>query len=194
MLECKTAKGVVTQPDCVEASKYAAAYKAQYNTIIGPEFPEEEELVTELHTHGVTALTVSDLRTLLSLGATPLEIRQLLKPGFACDLLSDLLWERTHGVRKRIAVVAHLVRQEGWKAQVTATQQGGPANAPLLTLDAAMLLVDAALRAAGSVQACTREEVQAAFSHLTDPLVGQAVWSDASRSAIVILSAPAATE
>jgi len=187
MLECKTAKGVVTQPDCVEASKYNAAYNAQCGAIVGPEFPEEEELVTELHTHGVTALTVSDLRTLLCLGATPLELRQILKPGFACDFLSDLLWERTHGERKRIAVVADLIRREGWNAQVTAAQQGGPANAPLLTVDSAMLLVDAALRAAGSVQACTRDQVQAAFSHLTDPLVGHAVWTDPTRGAIVIL-------
>lgn len=188
MLECKTAKGVVTQPDCVEASKYNAAYNAQCSAIVGPEFPEEEELVTELHTHGVTALTVSDLRTLLSLAATPLEIRQILKPGFACDFLSDLLWERTHGERKRIAVIAHLIRQEGWKAQVTAARQGGPVNAPLLTVDAAMFLVDAALRAAGSVRACTRDQVLAAFSHLTDPLIGHAVWSDTTRSAIVVLS------
>ncbi len=188
MLECKTAKGVVTQPDCVEASKFNPAYNAQCAALVGPEFPEEEELVTELHTHGVTALTVSDLRTLLSLAANPLDVRQILKPGFACDLLSDLLWERTHGERKRIAVVAHLIRQEGWNAQVTAAQQGGPANAPLLTVDAAMLLVDAALRAAGSVQACTRDQVEAAFSHLTDPLVGHAVWSDDTRSSIVVLS------
>jgi len=60
-------------------------------------------------------------------------------------------------------------------------------DAPRLTVDAAMLLVDAALRAAGSTQACTREEVDAAFTHLTDPLVGSATWLDPSRSAIAIL-------
>jgi hypothetical protein len=38
-----------------------------------------------------------------------------------------------------------------------------------------MLLVDAALRAAGSVQACTRAEVEAAFSWLTSECVGVAV-------------------
>jgi hypothetical protein len=114
-----------------------------------------------------------------------------LQPGFASDYLSDLLWERTHGPRKRIATVGHLIRQEGWKAQITVAQQGGAKNAPLLTIDAAMLLVDAALRAYGSTQACTREEVQAAFLHLSGPLVAQAVWTDDQHSAIVITASPA---
>jgi hypothetical protein len=56
-------------------------------------------------------------------------------------------------------------------------------------LDAAMLLVDQALRAAGSTQACTREEVEAAFTHHTDPLIGFATGLDPSRSAIAVLTA-----
>jgi len=63
-------------------------------------------------------------------------------------------------------------------------------DAPRLTVDAAMLLVDEALRAAGSTQACTREEVETAFAHLTDPLVGAATWLDSSRTAIAILIDP----
>ena len=51
-----------------------------------------------------------------------------------------------------------------------------------------MLLVDAALRAAGSTQACTREEVEEAFAHLTDPLVGSGAYLDGTHSAIAILS------
>jgi hypothetical protein len=38
-----------------------------------------------------------------------------------------------------------------------------------------MLLVDAALREAGSLQACTREEVEAAFAWLASPNVGRAL-------------------
>lgn len=190
MLECKTAKGVVTEPDCAEASKYREPYNADLCALVGPDFSDEQELTDELHTHQVTAITVADLRALICMRATPLEIRNILKPGFATDYLSDLLWERAHGPRKRIAVVAHLIRQEGWKAQVTAAQQGGPATAPLLTVDAAMLLVDAALRDAGSTRASTRDEVEAAFSHLTDPLIGDAVWTDASHTSIIITHAP----
>lgn len=61
-------------------------------------------------------------------------------------------------------------------------------DAPRLTVDAAMLLVDAALRGAGSTQACTREEIEAAFIHLADPLVGSAIWLDDCGSAIVFLT------
>jgi hypothetical protein len=51
-----------------------------------------------------------------------------------------------------------------------------------------MMLVDEALHVAGSTQACTREEVEAAFLHLTDPLVGSATWLDDTHTAIVILA------
>ncbi|HEX5275176.1 MAG TPA: hypothetical protein VFW34_07865 [Candidatus Rubrimentiphilum sp.] len=61
-------------------------------------------------------------------------------------------------------------------------------DAALLTLDAAMVLVDEALAAAGSQRACTREETQLAFEYLTNPIVRQAVWTDASQSSIVIIS------
>ncbi|MGP6188570.1 MAG: hypothetical protein ACLPSH_00510 [Vulcanimicrobiaceae bacterium] len=63
-------------------------------------------------------------------------------------------------------------------------------EAPHLTVDAAMLLVDRALQGAGSSQGCTREEVESAFAHLADPLVASAVWLDPQRTAIVILSPP----
>jgi hypothetical protein len=51
-----------------------------------------------------------------------------------------------------------------------------------------MMLVDEALHIAGSAQACTREEAELAFLHLTDPLLGAAVWLDETRTAIVILA------
>lgn len=80
------------------------------------------------------------------------------------------------------------MREGGWRAQVTAAKSGPPENAPRLTIDAAMLLVEEKLAALGSAASCTREEVALAFNHLTDPLVGAAVWSDTTRDAIVILS------
>ncbi|HEY8313912.1 MAG TPA: hypothetical protein VIG51_07030 [Candidatus Baltobacteraceae bacterium] len=192
MLECKTAKSIVAQPDCLEASKFNTEYAADFCAIIGPDFGDELELAQELQTHSVTAITVSDLRTLLAIRANPLEIRTLLKPGFMIDRLHDLLWERAHGICKRLATVAHIVAQEGWRAQITAAKEGGAATAPLLTADAAMLLVDAFLRTQGSSQACTRADVTAAFTHLTDPLIAKAVWSDPTRTAIVIANCPPA--
>ncbi|TAM73889.1 hypothetical protein EPN44_12520 [bacterium] len=87
-------------------------------------------------------------------------MRALLAPGFAADATADLLWNRAHGEAKRVADVAAYVRQRGWAAQVTAAAEGGRANAPKLTEDAAMLMVDEALRLAGSAQACTRDEVR----------------------------------
>jgi hypothetical protein len=132
------------------------------------------------------------------------------------EAIGDLVWERRHGRVKRIATVAALVQREGWLAQCAASDQelhggstktdtapatgnGQPSpngngrlnrgDAPRLTVDAAMLLVDQALRAAGSTQACTREEVEAALTHLTDPLIGSATWLDPTRTAIAVLAA-----
>ncbi|MBV9028298.1 MAG: hypothetical protein JO311_06735 [Candidatus Eremiobacteraeota bacterium] len=180
MLECKTAKSVVTQPDAVEASKFREPYNAQYSALVGPEFSDETELLTELQTHRVTALAVPELQTLLHLRATALEIKALLVPGYASDSIADLLWERSHGKAKRVATVAALIAQQGWNAQTTAAEQGGPQNAPRVTTDTAMLLVDQALRTAGSTQACTKEEVEEAFAWLTSPIVGTAVLDTAA--------------
>jgi len=66
-------------------------------------------------------------------------------------------------------------------------EQSDRGEAPHLTIDAAMLLVDAALKAAGSTQACTREEVEAAFTYLTHARVQLATWLDVGGSAIAIL-------
>jgi len=79
------------------------------------------------------------------------------------------------------------VQREGWNAQVTAAEQNARDEAARLTIDAAMLLVDAALHATGSTHACTRDDVVAAFAHLTDPLVARAVWLDEKRDGIAVL-------
>jgi len=86
---------------------------------------------------------------------------------------------------------ANAGKQHDVDAQQSANGNGrlNRGDAPRLTVDAAMLLVDQALRAAGSTQACRREEVEAAFTHLTDPLVGSATWLAPSRQAVAILRA-----
>ncbi len=232
MLECKTAKSIVPDPDIFEAAKYRDAFHAQSCAIVGPAFSEELKLTSELHTHGVSAWTLADLQTALTIAANAYELRALFEPGYAADALADLLWERKHGQRKRILTVANLIRSTGWHLQTLMVQQHGhesvmvslsnhpeqrgeaaPAegrtistngaatngaastngtssvsNAALLTLDAAMVLVDEALAATGSQRACTREEAQLAFEYLTHPIIAHAAWTDAAQSAIVVTS------
>ena len=174
LLECKTAKSIVSQPDAAEAAKFRDAFKADYSVMLGPDFSGELELLGELQTHRVSAMSVGVLQTLLHIGANALEVKGVIAPGYTSDLIGDLVWERRHGAAKRVSMVAEIIAREGWRAQVTAAEQGGPANAPRLTVDAAMLLVDAALRASGSVQACTRAEIDAGFSWLASPNVRRA--------------------
>jgi DNA primase len=187
-IECKTGKKVVNAPGApVEAAKFRDAFHAQSSVLVGPEFEGLLQFMQELQTHAVTALEAADLCALLQGGATALDLQTVLQPGFAGDFIADWHWQRRHGEAKRIATVAALTAREGWSAQLTAAQQGGPANAPRLTVDAAMLLVDAALKTAGSAEACTRDQVRLAFEALTNPSNGIAVWDDDSREAIVVL-------
>ncbi len=191
LLECKTARRIVTQPDAAEASKFREAFKADRCVLVGPDFSDEIELLQELQTHRVTALTVADIQTLLHLAANPLEVQRVLEPGYACDVMSDLLWERHHGIAKRVATIAALVVQEGWDAQKNAAAQRDAGDAPRLTVDAAMLLVDAALKRFGSSQACARADVEQAFAYLTSPNVGAAVrYGDA----VVVVLRPSSFE
>ena len=187
MLECKTAAGVVLQPDAVEAAKYVQPYHAQYAALIGPAFSEETALASELQTHGVAAITVDDLVSMLQNGCDPYELRTLFEPGFALDRLSDLLWERDHGEAKRVAVVCDVLLEAGRREQLTAAHAADPASAPRIDEDAAMMLVDqVVVGEEGSQRACTRDEIRAAFEYLTNPLVGRAVWADDEHKAIVV--------
>lgn len=175
LLECKTAKGVVTGADPLEVAKFREPYKADLCVIVGPRFPDYTELLQELQTHRVAALAIPELQTLLHIGANALEVMRVLAPGYAFDVIADMLWEREHGIAKRVATIAELIAREGWKVQATAAAEGGAANAARLNIDAAMMLVDAALQAARSTQACARCDVEAAFAWLASPNVGAAV-------------------
>jgi DNA primase len=186
-IECKTAKTIVTQPDAAEAAKFRDDYQAQLSVLVGPEFSNELELLQELQTHRVTAVTIADLQTLMHVGANALEVRSVLQPGYASDVIADLLWQRHHGDGKRVVTAARLIQQAAWNVQVTAAQQGGPTNSPRMTIDTAMMLIDDALRQAGSVQACTREVVELAFALLTSPEQARAAWVDADKSSMVAL-------
>jgi hypothetical protein len=191
MFECKTAKGNVTQPDAFEAAKYKDAFHAQYCTLIGSAFSDETELTQELQTHGVSAWTLDDLTTALLAGANAYELRPCFEPGYAADGLMDLLWNREHGLGKRVRVVAALIQQAGWDLQLTAARTGAPADAPLLTTDTAMALVDQALARLGSMQGCTPEDTELAFDYLTNPTI--ALASFAATAVVVLRTGPETT-
>ena len=59
--------------------------------------------------------------------------------------------------------------------QRNAAEQRAGDDAPQLTVDAAILLVDTSLHDLGSTQACTRDEVVSAFAWLESPNVGIAL-------------------
>ncbi len=188
MVECKTGAGVVTQPDAVEASKWAGQYNAQYCTLIGPGFSEEVELHDELLTHKVSAWTIDDLVTVLQERLNPQELRTCFALGFAEDAITDVLWERRHGRRKRVTYVANVLLQDGWNMQVAAATQADPANAAHLTIDAAMMLVQQRLTAANATRACTRDEIEAAVVYLSNVLTARAMRLD--DGSVVILTPP----
>src|SRR5947209_5795191 len=187
MLECKTASGAaVPHPDAAEAAKWRDAYGGDYSIIIGPSFGEADaEFTSELDLHRVSAWTVDDLVAALRIAADPDELRAVFAPGYAEDHLPALVWERTHGRAKRVAVTAQLIREVVWRRQVAVL--GHRDDAPVISEDAAMLLVDEELEKRGSTAVSTRDDVRAAFAHLTSPLVRAARWLDEPGGAIVVI-------
>ena len=187
MLECKTSSGAaVPHPDVAEAAKWRESYGGDYSMIIGPSFSEaDSELTSELALHDVSAWSVDDLVAALRIVADPDELRAVFAPGYAEDHLPALVWERTHGRAKRVAVTAQLIREIVWRRQVSLL--GNREEAPAISEDVAMALVDEALEMRGSKAVCAREEVRAAFAHLTSPLVRAARWLDEPGDAIVVI-------
>jgi hypothetical protein len=132
----------------------------------------------------VVALTVDDVATLLSAGSDP-EMRALFEPGIMADRLSNLVWDREHGEPSASQWVCERLVAAAWREQVAAATTGDPQDAPILNEDAAILLVDQVLlEEEGSQRPVTRDQIRAAFLHLSDPLVGKAIWTDAPRTAI----------
>jgi restriction endonuclease len=187
MLECKTSSGAaVPHPDVAEAAKWRESYGGDYSMIVGPHFGEaDSEFTSELDLHRVSAWTVDDLVAALRIAADADELRAVFAPGYAEDHLPALVWERTHGRAKRVAVTAQLIREVVWRRQVSLL--GNRDEAPAISEDVAMALVDEALDTRGSKAVCTREEVRAAFAHLTSPLVRTARWLDEPGGAIVVI-------
>ncbi len=120
----------------------------------------------------------------LRIAAKPDELRPC-SAGLRRGHLPALVWERTHGRAKRVAVTAQLIREVVWRRQVAVL--GHRDDAPVISEDAAMLLVDEELEKRGSTAVSTRDDVRAAFAYLTSPLVRAARWLDEPGGAIVII-------
>lgn len=187
MIECKSADEGVNDPGVFEAAKFKEGYGAQYCALVGRAFSGEIELVKELHNHGVSAWTVDDLAAVLRNGVDPFEMRPAFEPGFAADAIDDVLWERQHGRAKRVRLVAEAIVRTGTTTQ--AGYRGAPAEAPRITEDVAMVLVDQDLAAQGSSATCSREDVRDALDFLANPLVG-AVVRDGSEGGVVVVRRP----
>lgn len=187
MLECKSGSVMEHSPNLYEAAKYKDPYHAQYCALIGSESgASQDEVMSEAQTHGVSLWGIDDLAFALENRLSLLEIEHAFGPGIAAsDVLPDILWARNHGQSKRVRIIADIIHTAGWVTQCAATQGGSPADAPLLTEDAAMLLVDQELAAQGAHVNCARAEVRLALRWLTSPLVGAAVWN-AETTAITI--------
>ena len=193
MLECKSGETLRKGPDIYEAAKYKDAYHAQYCMLIGGGSGTwQQEAISEIKTHGVALWCADDLAYALQSNLTPIELEPAFAPGvIAQEVIPDILWAREHGQRKRVGIIAGIIRAAGWTTQCAAAQSNSPADAPLITEDAAMLLVDQELAAQGARVNCTRDEVRLAFEWLTNPMVGAAAWT-ADKTGIVITEHPTA--
>ena len=183
MLECKRAKQHwVLDPDAAEAARYREPYSAKYSAMVGPAFDQGVNLRDELIAHRVSCWTTDDIIQCLENAYDPVEMEVLFTPGFVRQHIDDVLWERSHGAPKRTAVVCDLLRENA--ARVQLPPRANAADAPRLDINAALLLVDGSLTALGSHVPCTRADIEAAFRHLTNPLVAEAVYVDTSQDAI----------
>jgi hypothetical protein len=190
MVECKTgsANGFVTQPNVAEAAKYREAYSAAYCLLVGPAFGAQTAFASELRTHGVSAWTVEDLAEVVQAGFDPAALRALFVPGLAADLVGDAVWSAAHGEGKRVGAICDAIEAIAARQQRVALG-AAPADAPLMDVDAAMMLLDEHFAASGSAARCSRSDVVAAFDWLTHPRVRRAIWTDEERRAIVVTAA-----
>lgn len=190
MLECKTARGsgIVPRPDVSEAARFREAYGAAHALLIGPAFASHPTFALELQTHGVSAWTIADLATVVHAGFGPAQLRPLFAPGIVADVVDDAVWSAAHGEAKRVAAICEALETIAVHQQRVAL--GAPASdAPLLDVDAAMMLLDDHFAALGSTARCSRADVEAAFGWLTHPRVSRAIWVDGNHSAIVVTDA-----
>ncbi len=168
VLECKSAPtgGIVNAPRPEEPAKYRDALHADYAVLVGPAFADGAGLVSEIMLHRVSVWTVDDLIVAIANDVDAYECRDLLVPGFVRDGLGDLVWSRAHGKEKRVAVLRDILRREGYTQQRKLVGRAQRADMPVLTLDAATILVETALQRDGATVGVSRAEIQQAMSEL----------------------------
>jgi hypothetical protein len=188
MIECKLLghRNLSESSAAAEAARYRDVYHAEYCALVAPVIDAEPIFAAELRTHGVSAWTVEDLARAAILRLDCSQLRPLFAQGFAIDTLDDVAWAQIHGPAKRLRVVASLLIEIGLAQQHLAQQLEDGAAGPRLTKDVALSLLDERLTTSGSTHGATLEEIDAAFTWLTSPYVGRAIWSDDSQAAIVI--------
>jgi hypothetical protein len=169
VLECKSTPNTkfVSQPHWEEAAKFRASENADVAALVGPVWHEGPSFLQEVQTHEVSVWTVDDVIAALAIDVDAYECRALFASGFVRDRIADLAWQRSHGAEKRAVVVREILRREGYAAQCTMVGEVPPSEAPVLSIDAAMLLVETALRKGGTRTGATREEVRTAMNDLT---------------------------
>ena|GEM_PF-6894423 len=133
----------VSQPRPEEVAKFRTSSNADFAVLVG-EFTSRTDFLQEIQLHAISVWTVADIITALRNDVDAYECRALFAPGFVTERLADLVWSRSHGEEKRELVVREILRREGYAAQCTLIGEVTPADAPVLSLDAAMLLVDSA--------------------------------------------------
>ena len=168
IVECKTAHAdtTVNAPQLEEPARFREPYHAQYALLVGPAFGVDGVFESEMTNHAVSVWSVNDVVNALRLGVDPLECRELFAAGIVEDRLTDLAWSREHGREKRLAVIASLLHETAWNAQKALVGRVEAADAPALTVDAALMLVDTALQQANATGGASRAEVETAIADL----------------------------
>jgi hypothetical protein len=168
VVECKTAHAdtTVNTPQLEEPARFREAYHAQYAILVGPAFAVDGVFESEMNEHAVSVWSVNDVVNALHLGVDPIECRDLFAAGVVEDRLADLAWSREHGAQKRLAVIAKLLHETAWNAQKALVGRVEATDAPALTVDAALMLVDTALQQTKATGGATRTEVETAMADL----------------------------
>ncbi len=166
-LECKTSSpgGVVTNPRPEEPAKFRDAFAATKSVLVGAAFGGDASLDDELRTHGVALWTVDDLCAVLAAQIGPDELRPMFEAGRAAAALRSISWERGHGKRKRVAVIADRLLRDLWRTQVLfASVAAG--ETPVVDEDALFVLVDEGLARDGLTVGASLVEAREAIADL----------------------------
>jgi hypothetical protein len=193
IVECKTAHAdtTVNAPRLEEPARFREAYHAQYALLVGPAFAVDGVFESEMKSHAVSVWSVTDVVNALHLGVDPLECRELFAAGVVEDRLAELAWAREHGTEKRLAVIAASLHKTAWNAQKALVGRVEAADAPSLTVDAALMLVDTALQEANATGGASRVEVETVIADLVR---SGAATKLSDRDGIVLCRPPAAEE